>query len=178
MLTHYSEDFQQCTYFFGVIHLLENLFCLLLRPHPVTPLEGQGTCLTIKYNCDQYKHSFFAQTLPQWNSLSEASVDSAELPEFKASLHPSPGTNKNSIDYWPAGPVRLNYYWSGRCITCPKYITLLSWTYLIITESTENTLLCLNMLYHLCNNSTQAVLCNIIFGRIIYWPAWANEAKY
>ena len=43
MLTHYSKDFQQRTYFFGVIRLIENHFCLLLRPHPVTPLEGKCT---------------------------------------------------------------------------------------------------------------------------------------
>ena len=41
-------------------------------------------------HCEQYKHSFFVTTIPQWNTLPEASVSADTVTAFKASLCPNP----------------------------------------------------------------------------------------
>ena len=44
----------------------------------------------INSNSDQFKNSFFVRTIPQWNDLTEASVNADTARAFKASLRPTP----------------------------------------------------------------------------------------
>ena len=40
--------------------------------------------------CEQYRHSFFVQTVPEWNLLPEACIKADTTEAFKASLRPTP----------------------------------------------------------------------------------------